>query len=73
MVAIASLQWVWRCQVEDDRQLISCSGVDINSEVTERSPKKIKNDLYDDYPKISPFFLSEIQISAGTLNTNRSG
>ena len=31
-----------------------CSGVDVNSE------EKLRNDLFDDFPKISHFFLGKI-------------
>ena len=59
----------------------SNSGVDVNSEVPERSRKNVEMTSFDDFPKISRFFLDEIlndcfdllQISAGTLNTKRSG
>jgi len=60
---------------------INCSGVDVNSEVPKRSRKNFEMTFFDDFRKISRFFLRKmlndlfgpLQISAGTLNTKRSG
>ena len=57
------------------------SDVDVNSEVPERSRKNFEITCFDDFQKISRFFPREIlndlfwlvTISAGTLNTKRSG
>src|SRR6218665_3262702 len=39
---------------------INCSGVDVNSEVPERSRKNFEMTFFDDFRKISRFFLRKI-------------
>jgi len=41
-------------------QCIISSGVDVNSEVLERSRKNFEMTFFDDFPKISCFYLCEI-------------
>jgi len=47
------------------------SGVDVNYEVPERSGKTVEMTFFDDFPKISCFFLREILNDLFWLDTNK--